>query len=100
MISISRGPVTSLSFTTPSQLRKRKASASFEDKGKLATKAIKTAPPLDAPATPQTEPGSPVTKTMDSEEEYMSDGSSQEEEEDFEGTQDSEAGSIGEGEFT
>ena len=33
---------------------------------------------------------------MDSEDEYMSDASSQEEE-DFDGTQDSEAGSVGDG---
>jgi hypothetical protein len=36
---------------------------------------------------------------MDSDEEYMSNASSQEEE-DFEGTQDSEAGSVGDGKST
>jgi hypothetical protein len=36
---------------------------------------------------------------MDSEDEYISDGSSQEEE-DFDGTQDSEAGSVGDGKPT
>jgi hypothetical protein len=36
---------------------------------------------------------------MDSEDEYMSDASSQEEE-DFDGTQDSEAGSVGDGKPT
>ncbi len=63
------------------------------------TKAIKKDAAPQLPTTPLTEPGSPTPQPMDSEDEFMSDASSREEE-DFEGTQDSDAGSIGEGKLS
>lgn len=49
----------------------------------------------DLPATPLTEPASPSTRVMDSDDDFMSDASSQG---DFEGTQDSDDDvSLGEG---
>jgi hypothetical protein len=86
-------------FTTPPQSKKRKAPSTFEDRPTADSKASKkeeAAPQLKTPTTPLTELDSPVPQTMDSEDEYISDASSQEEE-DFDGTQDSEAGSVGDG---
>jgi hypothetical protein len=81
---------------TGSQTRKRKANDSFEHP--ILTKTLKKAPPLDTPATPLTEAGSPAASAMDSEDEFLSDVTSHEEDEDFdEGTQDSDDGSLGQG---
>jgi hypothetical protein len=82
--------------TTGSQTRKRKATESFEHSSKAKT--LKKAPPLDTPATPLTEAGSSAASIMESEDEFLSDVTSQEEDEDFdEGTQDSDDGSLGQG---
>lgn len=85
-------------FTTPPQTRKRKAPNTFDDRAIAAAKSSKRepVPQLETPTTPLTELDSPIPEPMDSEDEYLSDASSQEEE-DFEGTQDSEAGSVGDG---
>lgn len=82
-------------FTTGPQTRKRKANDSFEDANKA--KALKKAPVLDRPATPLTEPGSPTVSAMESEDEFLSDVTSQEDEDFDEGTQDSDDGSLGQG---
>lgn len=86
-------------FTTPPQTRKRKATDSAEDASEKAKKASKIATqptaPSRLPVTPVTELGTPTATSMDSDDEFMSEGSSQE---DFEGTQDSDDGSLGEGE--
>jgi hypothetical protein len=84
-----------LHFITGPQTRKRKAKDSFEDNSN--PKALKTGPLLDTPATPITEPGSPALQAMDSEDEFLSDVTSQEDDFD-EGTQDSDDGSLGQGE--
>jgi len=82
--------------TTGSQTRKRKATDSFEHPS--TTKTPRKAPPLDTPATPLTEAGSPAVSAMDSEDDFLSDVTSHEEDEDFdEGTQDSDDGSLGQG---
>jgi hypothetical protein len=102
VVSISRDSVFSPPiFTTPPQTRKRKAPNTFEDRAITAAKSSKkeSAPQLETPTTPLTELDSPILQPMDSEDEYMSDASSREEE-DFEGTQDSEAGSVGDGKPT
>jgi hypothetical protein len=99
VVSISRGSVFSPPiFTTPPQTRKRKAPNTFEDRAVTAAKSSKkeSAAQLETPTTPLTELDSPIPQPMDSDDEFMSDASSQEEE-DFEGTQDSEAGSVGDG---
>jgi hypothetical protein len=99
VVSISRDSVFSPHiFTTPPQTRKRKAPNTFEDRAITAAKSSKkeSAAQLETPTTPLTELDSPIIQPMDSDDEYMSDASSQEEE-DFEGTQDSEAGSVGDG---
>ena len=87
-----------ISFITTSQTRKRKADTALE--AALPSKARKTdsAQALNTPATPPTEQGSPVPQAMDSEDEYLSDPLSQGEDE-FEGTQDSDNESFGEGEY-
>ena len=82
-----------MSFTTPPHTRKRKATTELEDESAGTARISKkiSAPLPTTPATPLTELGSPVNHGMDSEDEYMSDGTSLEEE-DFEGTQDSDDG--------
>lgn len=82
-------------FTTGSQTRKRKANDNSEDR--LITKALKRAPLPNRPATPLTEPGSPIESAMESEDEFFSDVTSQEDEDFDEGTQDSDDGSLGQG---
>lgn len=82
-------------FTTGPQTRKRKANDSFEDSS--TAKNLKKAPLLDTPATPLTEPGSPAVSAMESEDEFLSDVTSQEDEDFDEGTQDSDDGSLGQG---
>lgn len=82
-------------FTTGPQTRKRKANDSFEE---ISTaKALKKAPRLETPATPLTEPGSPSLSAMESEDDFLSDVTSQEDEDFDEGTQDSDDGSLGQG---
>lgn len=93
-----QGPVfTGLRFNTGPQTRKRKANDSFGDNSTV--KAIKTNPLLEAPTTPVTEPGSRAASAMDSEDEFLSDVTSQEDEDFDEGTQDSDDGSLGQGQF-
>ncbi len=84
-----------LYFITGPQTRKRKANDSFEDDSTADT--LKKAPLLDRPATPLTEPGSPILSAMESEDEFLSDVTSQEDEDFDEGTQDSDDGSFGQG---
>ena len=81
--------------TTGPQTRKRKAKDSLEDTS--TAKALKKAPLLDRPATPLTEPGSPAVSVMESEDEFLSDATSQEDDEFDEGTQESDDGSLGQG---
>ena len=52
---------------------------------------------MDTPATTHTEPGSPVISAMESEDEFLSDVTSQEDEDFDEGTQASDDGSLGQG---
>jgi hypothetical protein len=87
--------LTVLHVTTGSQTRKRKAKDSLEDAS--TAKALKKAPLLDRPATPLTEPGSPTRSVMESEDEFLSDVTSQEDDDFDEGTQDSDDGSLGQG---
>jgi hypothetical protein len=82
-------------YTTGPQTRKRKANDSFQDASHA--KALKKAPLLDRPATPVTEQGSPAVSVMESEDEFLSDVTSQEDEDFDEGTQDSDDGSLGQG---
>lgn len=82
-------------YITGPQTRKRKANDSIEDTN--TAKTLKTAPPLNTPATPLTEPGSPTISAMESEDEFLSDVTSQEDEDFDEGTQDSDDGSFGQG---
>lgn len=83
------------SYTTGPQTRKRKASDSFGDLG--SAKVVRKGPLLDRPATPLTEPGSPTMSAMESEDEFLSDVTSQEDGDFDEGTQDSDDGSLGQG---
>lgn len=80
-------------FTTPPLTRKRKASDSPDILEEKSTKAKKVANAA-LPATPLT--NASTTPVMDSDDEFMSGTSSQEE--DFGGTQDSENDSLGDGE--
>jgi hypothetical protein len=82
-------------LTTGPQSRKRKANDSFEETS--TAKALKKPPRLERPATPLTEPGSPTLSAMESEDEFLSDVTSQEDEDFDEGTQDSDDGSLGQG---
>lgn len=87
--------LTVLNSITGPQTRKRKAKDSLEST--KTAKALKKAPLLDRPATPLTEPGSPAVSVMESEDEFHSDVTSQEDDEFDEGTQDSDNGSLGQG---
>ena len=79
-----------LTAKTSSQTKKRKAIYSVEDDSLASRKVSKITQQelaADLPATPQTELASPSTRVMDSDDDFMSDASSQG---DFDGTQDSD----------
>ncbi len=86
-----------IQVTTPPQIKKRKAEECVSDALRhSSTKSLKTSVvAAQRPSTPVSEHGSPPLRDMDSEDEFMSDPPSGDEEIDFdEGTQDSDIGSI------
>ena len=85
----------SKSFTTSPVTRKRKQAYTSKELPPSKRKAKQKEPEIELPRTPETTVVTPTTTTMESDDEFLSGVSSIGD--DFEGTQESDAESLGEG---